>query len=33
MAVEIKLSENATEEERSGILTPLRAHNFANPLT
>ncbi|WP_085718992.1 N-acetyltransferase [Pseudomonas sp. B28(2017)] len=30
MSVEIHLSENATEEERSGILTPLLAHNLAN---
>jgi predicted N-acetyltransferase YhbS len=30
MSVEIQLSENATEEERSGILTPLLAHNLAN---
>ncbi|MHA6129808.1 alpha/beta fold hydrolase [Pseudomonas fluorescens group sp. PF-1] len=32
MAVEIKLSENVTAEERSGILTPLLAHNLANPV-
>ncbi|MFV3411147.1 GNAT family N-acetyltransferase [Pseudomonas sp. NY15436] len=30
MSVEIHLSENATEEERLGILTPLLAHNLAN---
>lgn len=30
MAVEIQLSENVTEEERLGILTPLLAHNLAN---
>ncbi|PTR19825.1 GNAT family N-acetyltransferase [Pseudomonas sp. GV085] len=30
MSVEIQLSENATEEERLGILTPLLAHNLAN---
>ena len=30
MPVEIQLSENATEEERLGILTPLLAHNLAN---
>jgi pimeloyl-ACP methyl ester carboxylesterase len=32
MAVEIKLSENVTAEERSGILTPLLAHNLASPV-
>ncbi|MFJ7281189.1 GNAT family N-acetyltransferase [Pseudomonas sp. NPDC099000] len=30
MSVEIQLSENATEAERLGILTPLLAHNLAN---
>ncbi len=29
MSVKIQLSENVTEEERSGILTPLLAHNLA----
>ena len=30
MSVEIQLSENVTEAERLGILTPLLAHNLAN---
>ncbi|CAI8730777.1 hypothetical protein EMIT043CA1_130003 [Pseudomonas brassicacearum] len=30
LPVEIQLSENATEAERLGILTPLLAHNLAN---
>jgi GNAT superfamily N-acetyltransferase len=30
MSVEVHLSENASEAERLGILTPLLAHNLAN---
>lgn len=30
MSVEIRLSENVTEEERLGILNPLLAHNLAS---
>ncbi|WKY26400.1 hypothetical protein QYF67_15910 [Pseudomonas donghuensis] len=30
MSVEIQRSENATEADRLGILSPLLAHNLAN---